>query len=147
MPRSTWTPDPACAIASAVGVVGDGWNLLVLRDVARGLTRFDQLADELRISRKVLAQRLAHLVEHEVLSREPYQERPTRYAYTLTPRGRALLPVLVGLQDWGDRWLLGRGDLTATADDDAAEAHRVRELVGTAVPGLTLNSTVGPRDV
>jgi DNA-binding HxlR family transcriptional regulator/peroxiredoxin len=143
MPRPSWSPDPYCAIAQAVAVVGDGWNLLILRDVARGLTRFDTLATELGISRKVLAQRLTHLVGHEVLSREPYQHGPTRYAYGLTGRGRALLPVLVGLQDWGDRWLLGGGELTGTARRDATEARRVRLLSGVGVPPLLLPSSTG----
>ena len=139
--RATWSPDPDCAIAAAVGVIGDGWNLLILRDVARGVDRFDALATALRISRKVLTIRLAQLVEAGVLHREPYQEAPTRYSYRLTERGRDLLPVLVALQDWGDRWLLGDGDLTASARRDGPEAHRVRALVGTPVPALHLPST------
>jgi len=139
--RATWSPDPDCAIAAAVGVIGDGWNLLILRDVARGVDRFDALAAALRISRKVLTLRLAQLVEAGVLHREPYQDGPTRYAYQLTARGRDLLPVLVALQDWGDRWLLGDGDLTASARRDGPEAHRVRALVGTPVPVLHLPAT------
>lgn len=147
MPRPSWTPDPDCAIAQAVGVVGEGWNLLIVRDVARGRHRFDELATELGISRKVLTERLTHLVSHGVLSREPYQHGPTRYAYRLTARGNALLPILVSLQDWGDRWLLGDGELTATATDDAAEAHRVNHLVGTTIPELVLPTTAGDRAV
>ena len=105
--RSSFSPEPDCAIAQSLGVIGDGWELLIVRDLARGLNRFDQLADSLHISRKVLTERLTGLLDSGIVERSAYQDRPTRYAYRLTPRGRALLPVLVALQDWGDRWLLG----------------------------------------
>lgn len=84
-------------------------------DVARGHQRFDDLVSELAISRRVLADRLAHLVDRGLLERTAYQDNPPRFDYRLTARGRALLPVLVGLQDWGDRWVLGDGEVTATS--------------------------------
>ncbi|MET7281682.1 winged helix-turn-helix transcriptional regulator [Kribbella sp. NPDC005582] len=143
MRRSTFSPEPDCAIAQSLGVIGDGWELLIVRDLARGLDRFDQLAESLHISRKVLTERLGGLVDAGVVERTAYQERPTRYAYGLTPRGRALLPVLVALQDWGDRWLLGDGELTGTNAVGEAPAQRVHELVGRRVPRLVLPSTAG----
>ena len=136
--------DPTCAVAQAAIVVGDRWNLVVLREIARGHTRFDALVDELKISRKVLTERLHHLTEHGVLERVAYQEGPRRYDYRLTARGRAFLPVLVALQDWGDQWVLGDGGLSATSADQAAETSRVHALVGQQVPsGLLLPSTTG----
>ncbi len=141
--RSSWSPEPDCAVSQALGVLGDGWNLLVVRDVLRGYRRFDELVDSLRISRKVLAERLRQLVADGVLERAPYQAGPTRYEYRLTPRGRALVPMLVALQDWGDRWLLGDGDLSAIADEDDAAVHRLRDLVGTRIPLLGLPGTAG----
>jgi DNA-binding HxlR family transcriptional regulator/peroxiredoxin len=129
-------PDDDCGVAHAVAVLGDAWSVLVLRDVARGRNRFELLLAESGISRKVLAQRLAALVEAEVLERVRYQERPDRFEYRLTTRGRAVLPVLAALQEWGDTWVLGDGTTTATADADGAEAHRVSALVGTRVPPL-----------
>lgn len=130
------TPDDDCGVAHAVGVLGDAWSVLVLRDVARGHGRFERLLAESGISRKVLAQRLAALVESEVLVRVRYQERPDRFEYHLTDRGRAVLPVLAALQEWGDTWVLGDGTTAATAAADGAEAHRVAALVGTRVPPL-----------
>jgi len=141
--RSTFSPEPDCAIAQSLGVIGDGWELLIVRDLARGLDRFDQLAESLRISRKVLTERLGGLIDSGVVERTAYQERPTRYAYELTPRGRALLPVLVALQDWGDRWILGDGELTGTNAAGEAPAQRVHELVGRRIPGVSLPSTAG----
>jgi DNA-binding HxlR family transcriptional regulator/peroxiredoxin len=129
-------PDDDCGVAHAVAVLGDAWSVLVLRDVARGHGRFEHLLAGSGISRKVLAQRLASLVEAEVLERVRYHERPDRYEYHLTERGRAVLPVLAALQDWGDTWVLGDGTTSATADSDGAEAHRVASLVGTHVPPL-----------
>ncbi len=143
MRRSSFSPEPDCAIAQSLGVIGDGWELLIVRDLARGLDRFDQLAESLRISRKVLTERLAGLLDSGIVSRSAYQSRPTRYAYELTARGRTLLPVLVALQDCGDRWLLGDGSLTGTNDADEPPAHRLHELVGRRVPDVALPSIAG----
>ncbi len=128
--------DDHCGVASAMGLLGDAWTVLVLRDVARGYTRFDQLLAESGISRKVLAAKLRTLEDADVLVRVPYQDRPVRHDYVLTERGRALLPVLAAVQEWGDTWLLGDGTTSATAAADSAEAARVRELGGQSVPPL-----------
>jgi DNA-binding HxlR family transcriptional regulator/peroxiredoxin len=128
--------DDHCGVASAMGLLGDAWTVLVLRDVARGCTRFEQLLAESGISRKVLASRLRALEDAEVVARVAYQERPVRHDYLLTDRGRALLPVLAALQEWGDTWLLGDGTTSATASPSSAEAQRVHELVGARVPAL-----------
>lgn len=143
MRRSSFSPEPDCAIAQSLGVIGDGWELLIVRDLARGLARFDELAESLHISRKVLTERLNGLVDSRIVDKTAYQDRPTRYAYELTPRGRALLPVLVALQDWGDRWLLGDGSLTGTNTADEPPAQRLHELVGRRMPYVGLPSTAG----
>ncbi|MFF8611147.1 winged helix-turn-helix transcriptional regulator [Streptomyces sp. NPDC015350] len=138
MPQRTSLADADCAIAQALDVVGDWWTLLIVRDTARGVHRFDALQQELGVSRKVLTERLRLLVDAGVLSREPYQDRPPRYEYRLTPRGRALLPVLIALQDWGDTWVLGEGETMATTAETSKEAARVHALVGTRLPELRL---------
>ena len=126
--------DETCGIAAAAVVLGDWWNVLVLREIARGHVRFDALAAEIGLSRNVLTERLGRLVAHGVLRRSLYQRRPVRYEYVLTDAGRALLPLLVAMQDWGDRWVLGDGSVTATADTDSAEHSRVHALAGTRLP-------------
>ncbi|MEU2339072.1 winged helix-turn-helix transcriptional regulator [Streptomyces sp. NPDC013172] len=126
--------DDTCGVAQAALVLGDWWNVLVLREVARGHVRFDALAAELGLSRKVLTERLGRLVAQGVLRRSLYQRRPVRYEYLLTDAGEALVPVLVAMQDWGDRWVLGDGTLTATAAEDGAEHTRVHALAGTRLP-------------
>jgi DNA-binding HxlR family transcriptional regulator/peroxiredoxin len=130
--------DADCAIAQALDVVGDWWTLLIVRDVARGVQRFDALQTELNISRRALTERLTTLLDHDVLRKEQYSDRPPRHEYLLTPLGRGLLPVLVALQDWGATWVLGDGMASATSDEGSAEAHRVRNLVGQKVPALSL---------
>lgn len=137
--------DADCGIAQALGVVGDWWTLLVVRDIAGGVTRFDALQRELGVSRKTLTDRLAALVDAGVLERRPYSDHPPRSDYVLTPAGEGLLPVLVALQDWGDRFVLGDGSLTAGGAATSAEAHRVRSLVGKRVPALSLRRHDGER--
>jgi len=126
--------DEVCGIAHGAAVMGDWWNLLVVREIVRGHRRFDALIRELGVSRKILTERLAHLVANDVVRRVPYSQRPPRYEYELTERGRAFLPVLVSMQDWADRWLLGDGSLSATAEPHSAEAARMRALPGTSIP-------------
>lgn len=138
--------DAECAIAQALGVVGDWWTLLVIRDVVGGLHRFDELQAELGISRKVLTERLGSLVEHGVLEKRLYRARPARYEYHVTATGRGLVPVLVALQDWGARYVVGDGTLTATGRPRSMEAGRLRRLVGTRVPALSLRDGDGLRD-
>lgn len=132
-----------CAIAQAAAVVGEWWTLLIVRDVAGGVHRFDELQAELAISRKVLSERLAALVADGVLERRLYRERPPRFEYHLTRVGRGLIPVLIAFQDWGSRFVLGDGAVTATAGQRSQEAQRVRKLVGVRVPALALPTTDG----
>ena len=136
MTRRPARPDDPCGIAQAVGVLGDPWSLLVLRDVAGGRTRFDQLVAETGISRKVLTQRLEALVADGLLKRRAYSERPPRHEYVLTDLGRGALPVLAALQEFGDTWLLGDGLPSAGAGADSREVARVRALVGEVIPAM-----------
>ena len=96
--------DVACSIARACDLFGDTWMALIMRDVFLGVTRFDDLIEDLGISRKVLAARLARLVAEGVLVRERYQDHPPREHYRPTEKGEDLYPVLLALMAWGDRW-------------------------------------------
>lgn len=143
--RSHGLSQAECAIAQAAAVIGEWWTLLILRDVAGGTTRFDDLQAELEISRKVLSERLAALVADGVLEKRLYQERPPRYEYHLTAAGQALVPVLIALQDWGSRYVLGDGTMTATSGPRSKETRRVRGLAGARVPPLALDAGRGRR--
>ncbi|BCY15229.1 hypothetical protein L3i22_103170 [Actinoplanes sp. L3-i22] len=130
--------DVDCGITQALGVLTDWWTFLIVRDVAGGVTRFDALQKELGMSRRALAERLAALVEQGVLERRRYTDRPPRYDYVLTAKGEGLLPVLLALQEWGDRFVLGDGSLTATTAGGSAEHRRARALVGRRLPEIVL---------
>ena len=96
--------DQVCSISRSLEVVGERWTLLVLRDVLLGRHRFDELVESLGVTRTVLTQRLRHLVDEDVLERVAYQQRPERFGYHLTEKGRALLPVIAHLLWWGDTY-------------------------------------------
>jgi DNA-binding HxlR family transcriptional regulator len=108
-PASADDHEIACSIAKTLQVIGDRWTLLILRDAFRGVRRFDGFAEDLGIARNLLADRLGRLVEHGILEKVPYSERPLRHEYRLTPRGLDLSPALVAFMRWGDKHL---------ADDD-----------------------------
>jgi DNA-binding HxlR family transcriptional regulator len=94
-----------CSIARALEVVGERWTLLIVRDALLGLRRFDEFQANLGIARNVLTDRLNRLVAEGILERVPYSERPERFEYRLTPKGRELNLALAGLRQWGDKYV------------------------------------------
>jgi DNA-binding HxlR family transcriptional regulator len=98
----------ACAVASTLDIVGDKWSLLVVRDLLHGKSTYGELArSPERIPTNILADRLERLGIAGIISSAPYQERPLRYAYTLTPKGRALGDVLLAFVRWGKQHIPG----------------------------------------
>ncbi|MGQ0843152.1 MAG: winged helix-turn-helix transcriptional regulator [Sporichthyaceae bacterium] len=98
-------PDQACSVARALEVVGERWTLLILRDVLFGKRRFDELSVSVAgVTRTVLASRLRKLVEHGLLERRLYQERPERFEYLPTAKAIDLAPALAHLMRWGDEY-------------------------------------------
>lgn len=94
-----------CSVARALAVVGDRWTLIILRDCFLGVRRFDQFESRLGITRHVLTDRLKKLVENDVLTKVPYQEKPLREEYRLTEKGLALHPVIMSLVHWGNTYM------------------------------------------
>ncbi|TPG36058.1 winged helix-turn-helix transcriptional regulator [Mycolicibacterium hodleri] len=88
-----------------LGVVGDEWTLLILQQSLLGVTRYRRFAARLPISNAVLTRRLSTMTADGLLNRTLYQESPSRYEYVLTPRGRALWPVLTSIWEWERRWV------------------------------------------
>jgi DNA-binding HxlR family transcriptional regulator len=101
-----WSADN-CTIGRAMDILGEKWTVLVLREVFVGIRRFEDLRVRTGIPRQVLTNRLASLVEHGLLRRQPYQEpgARSREEYRLTQKGLDLYPVLGALLTWGDRYL------------------------------------------
>ena len=97
-----------CAIASSLDILGDKWSLLVVRDLLHGKRTYGELAlSPERIPTNILADRLKRLESAGIVASTPYQERPVRYAYTLTPKGSALGEVLLALVRWGKQHIPG----------------------------------------
>ncbi|SCE34252.1 transcriptional regulator, HxlR family [Streptomyces sp. DvalAA-14] len=93
-----------CSLAAALEILGERWSLLALREMAYGVHRFAKIAGYTGASRDILADRLRKLEEAGVITRRQYSEHPPRHEYHLTEAGRELLPVMLGLLQWGDRW-------------------------------------------
>jgi DNA-binding HxlR family transcriptional regulator len=143
----------ACSIARSLAVAGEPWSPLVLRDVFAGIDRFDDIQRDLGISRKVLTERLKHLVDAGMLERVPYSERPPRSRYALTQMGWEFADVLMAMVAWGDRWTAGEagppvlyrhracGEITHAEPRCAACGEPLHATEVDVVPGPGLTAT------
>jgi DNA-binding HxlR family transcriptional regulator len=102
-------PSATCSIENSLGVLGERWTFLILREAFLGASRFAQFRQNLGVAPDVLSDRLATLVDYGVMKREPYQDPGSRvrFAYRLTPAGQDLQLVLSALQQWGDEHVPG----------------------------------------
>ncbi len=117
-----------CPIARATDLIGDWWTPLVLREAFAGKRRFEDFQRGLEMPRAVLAKRLARLVEEGLMVKEAYAERPVRYEYRLTDKGRAFWDVLAAMFRWGSDWLWDeRGAPVVLVDHETG--REVRPLV------------------
>jgi DNA-binding HxlR family transcriptional regulator len=99
------------AVAVSLGLVGDEWTLLILRHaITAGVTRYNGWLRTLPISHAVLTNRLSRLVGGGLLARVPYQDRPVRYEYRLTKRGRDTWPILLSVWSWELTWVTGHAE-------------------------------------
>lgn len=94
-----------CSVARSLELLGERWTLLIIREAFFGTRRFDDFQAHLGISRNVLAARLAKLVRAGILAHVPLHEHALRNGYVLTAAGYDLVPTLVSLLQWGDRWM------------------------------------------
>jgi DNA-binding HxlR family transcriptional regulator len=133
--------DMHCSVAQCLEVVGEWWSMLIVRDAFLGVTRFDQFQERLGISRNVLNQRLAGLVEAGVFVKVPYSDHPPRHDYRLTDKGRDLWPVLTMMRQWGDKYAAPDGPPLEVVHKDCGQ---VSEAVLTC---SACGAPIGPRDV
>ena len=96
--------DSNCSVARALDEVGDWWSLLVVLHAMYGTRRFVDFQQELGIARNILCDRLARLVDNEVLKKVDVGEHGSRFEYRLTEKGRDLFPTVIALRQWGDKW-------------------------------------------
>jgi DNA-binding HxlR family transcriptional regulator len=97
--------DQNCSIAGALAVIGERWTLLVLREVLLGRRRFQEIKRNTSIATNILTDRLNTLVEHGVLERRLYSEQPESYEYVPTEKAYDVRPILIGLVQWGDKYV------------------------------------------
>jgi DNA-binding HxlR family transcriptional regulator len=108
--RAAELAQETCSIARPATVLGDRWTLVILRQAFNGIKRFEEFQGTLEISRSLLADRLATLVDEGILRREPYKDEVrTRDRYRLTDKGLDLYPVLMALREWGDKYMAEDG--------------------------------------
>ena len=107
--KRTRFDDAACPIARTTDLMGDWWTPMVMREAFLGRRRFDEFQKALSVSRGVLAKRLTRLVDDGLLERRAYEERPPRFEYILTEKGRAFYSVLAAMWRFGEDWLWEEG--------------------------------------
>ncbi len=117
-----------CPIARATDLIGDWWTPLVLREAFSGRRRFEDFQRALNVPRAVLAKRLDRLVGEGLMTKVPYADRPVRYEYRLTEKGRAFWDVLAAMWRWGSDWLWDEKGPPVTLVDHET-GHEVRPLV------------------
>lgn len=129
-PAKTFPRSP-CPVANSLDIVGDKWSLLVVRDLLHGKRTYKELAESPeRIPTNILADRLKRLEQAGIVSSTPYQERPVRYAYSLTPKGKELGDVLHAFVRWGKRHIPGTavlGEIRAKGEPTRRRGRSKRE--------------------
>jgi DNA-binding HxlR family transcriptional regulator len=133
-----------CSIARALELVGERWTLLIIRDAFLGVRRFDEFQSSLGVAPNILTDRLNRLVGEGIMERTAYSERPPRFEYRLTEKGRELAVPVLALMQWGDRHLSEKPPRVARRRRDrspvravlvARDDHRVSPAEVEVVPG------------
>jgi DNA-binding HxlR family transcriptional regulator len=136
-----------CPVARSLERVGEWWNILIIRDAVYGLKRFDEFEKSLGIAPNMLTRRLNGLVKDGILERQRYSDKPPRYEYVLTEKGRDFRPVLVALLAWGNKHFAPEGAsvlLADTATGAIADPIVVDRISGRRIPGSGFSLIPGP---
>ena len=146
--------DSSCSVARALNEVGDWWSLLIVLHAMYGTRRFVDFQQQLGIAKNILCDRLARLVDNQVLRKEEVGEHGSRFEYRLTEKGRDLFPVVVALRQWGDKWnpapdgppldlrdrSTGEPVQTVTVRNAQGETLGIRDVFVAEEPGSTSKS-------
>ncbi|MBB3211826.1 DNA-binding HxlR family transcriptional regulator [Herbaspirillum sp. Sphag1AN] len=137
--------DKQCPIARSLDRVGEWWSILILRDAFYGLSRFDEFQKHLEIAPNILTRRLSGLVEEGLLEKVQYSERPPRFEYHLTPRGRDFRPVLLALLNWGNKHFSPEGESVVLFNVETGErAEPIMVDANTGQPITPKSHVIGP---
>ena len=130
------------SVGHVLDIIGEGWSILIIREAFLGTRRFEEFQGRLGIARNILTARLKKLCANEILDRVPVKEGAKRHEYILTTKGKEMMPLLVALTQWGDKWVFG--------DDNKPVIFLDREQ-GQPIPQVQVYSARGevlkPRDV
>jgi len=130
------------SVGHVLDIIGEGWSILIIREAFLGTRRFEEFQGRLGIARNILTARLKKLCANEILDRVPVKEGAKRHEYILTAKGKDMMPLLVALTQWGDKWVYG--------DDNKPVIFLDREQ-GQPIPQVQVYSARGealrPRDV
>jgi DNA-binding HxlR family transcriptional regulator len=126
--------DSTCPVARSLDSIGDWWTLLIVRDAMLGIRRFSDFQRSLGLARNVLSTRLKKMVADGVMTMAPAADGTSYQEYQLTEKGEALLPVLVTMRQWGEKYLYKPGEphseLVDRRSGKALEQIRVRDVDG-----------------
>ena len=125
-----------CGLPAALEAMGERWSFLILRGAFNGLHHFEEYQSELGIARNILSNRLGRLVGHGILTKDSVAEDRRKMVYSLTEKGLDLLPAMVSLRQWGERWGTGIPSSPVLVDERdhlpirtvAIQAHDGRSL-------------------
>jgi DNA-binding HxlR family transcriptional regulator len=98
------------SVGHVLDIIGEGWSILIIREAFLGTRRFEEFQGRLGIARNILTARLKKLCASEILDRVPVKEGARRHEYILTSKGKDMMPLLVALTQWGDRWVFGENN-------------------------------------
>lgn len=125
-----------CALPAALEAMGERWSFLILRASFNGLHHFEEFQSTLGIARNILANRLGRLVDHGILSREPMADDRRKIEYRLTEKGAELLPAMLALRQWGERWESGIPSTPVLVDE--RDHQPIRRIAILSHDGRTL---------
>ncbi len=130
------------SISHVLDIIGEGWSLLIIREAFFGTRRFEEFQSQLGIARNILTARLKKLCVNGILERVPIKEGAKRHEYILTNKGKELMPVLIALTQWGDKWIFGE-NLEPVIFMDRIHAEPISKMMVLSARGKHLR----PRDV
>lgn len=139
------------SVGHVLDIIGEGWSILIIREAFLGTRRFEEFQGRLGIARNILTSRLKKLCANEILDRVPVKEGAKRHEYILTSKGKDMMPLLVALTQWGDKWVFGENNVPVLFLDRElgepispvqvysakGEALRPRDIMVKAGPGAT----------
>ena len=145
-------PDKLDPLRQSIGhildVIGEGWSILIIREAFLGARRFEEFQGRLGIARNILTARLKKLCANEILNRVPVKEGAKRHEYVLTRKGIDMMPMLVALTQWGDRWVFGENNepvlFLERETDQPISSVKVFSMQGEALRARDLKVVAGP---